>query len=516
MFDYIKAKLNIWASKGGTEGIGDTSGEYTQFGSSLIDNMIVFQGKFDNCADFVHREITVCGKKAEVLMIDNLADKLSFTQGVLGPLMHAAPPKEITGDDAKFKWIRDCVLSYIDQREIFNFEECEWLIMTGFVCLVIDGYNKALVFGLQDFKFRSIEEPVAETVLRGSREGFSEPIRINISLIRRRMKNPNLKFETYILGHESKTEVCLTYIKGIVSESVIDSLRHRLKTIDIDTVLASGYIQTYLQDSPNSIFPTVGYTERPDTICGKLSEGRVGILVDGTPNVLIAPCVFIENFQNMDDYAVGTYYATFTRILKCMAFLISVMLPGIYVAIGSFHQALLPSPLLYTLAQAENGTPFPLVFEALLMQFIYEMLREAGLRAPKQIGSSLNIVGAFLIGQAAVSAGLIGAPMVIIVALTATTALVVPTLYEPGIIMRFVFIILAGMAGFYGITIAFAFFAIHACSLKPYGVPYTAPLTPLDTYALRDVVVRAPWKILSRKKIKVQDLPGSDASKTLG
>jgi len=516
MFNYIKAKLNIWTGKGGTEGVGDTSGEYTQFGSSLIDNMIVFQGKFDNCADFVHREITVCGKKAEVLMIDNLADKLSFTQGVLGPLMHAAPPKEITGDDAKFKWIRDCVLSYIDQREIFNFEECEWLIMTGFVCLVIDGYNKALVFGLQDFKFRSIEEPVAETVLRGSREGFSEPIRINISLIRRRMKNPNLKFETYILGHESKTEVCLTYIKGIVSESVIDSLRHRLKTIDIDTVLASGYIQTYLQDSPNSIFPTVGYTERPDTICGKLSEGRVGILVDGTPNVLIAPCVFIENFQNMDDYAVGTYYATFTRILKCMAFLISVMLPGIYVAIGSFHQALLPSPLLYTLAQAENGTPFPLVFEALLMQFIYEMLREAGLRAPKQIGSSLNIVGAFLIGQAAVSAGLIGAPMVIIVALTATTALVVPTLYEPGIIMRFVFIILAGMAGFYGITIAFAFFAIHACSLKPYGVPYTAPLTPLDTYALRDVVVRAPWKILSRKKIKVQDLPGSDASKTLG
>ena len=516
MFDYIKAKLNIWASKGGTEGIGDTSGEYTQFGSSLIDNMIVFQGKFDNCADFVHREITVCGKKAEVLMIDNLADKLSFTQGVLGPLMHAAPPKEITGDDAKFKWIRDCVLSYIDQREIFNFEECEWLIMTGFVCLVIDGYNKALVFGLQDFKFRSIEETAAETVLRGSREGFSEPIRINISLIRRRMKNPNLKFETYILGQESKTEVCLTYIKGIVSESVIDSLRHRLKTIDIDSVLASGYIQTYLQDSPYSIFPTVGYTERPDTVCGKLSEGRVGILVDGTPDVLIAPHLFIENFQNADDYAVGNYYATFTRILKYLAFFISVMLPGIYVAVGSFHQALLPSPLLYTLAQAENGTPFPLVFEALLMQFIYEMLREAGLRTPKQFGASLNIVGAFLIGQAAVSAGLIGAPMVIIVALTATTALVVPTLYEPGIIMRFVFIILAGMAGFYGITIAFAFFAIHACSLKPYGVPYTAPLTPLDTYALRDVVVRAPWKILSRKKIKVQDLPGSDASKTLG
>jgi spore germination protein KA len=457
----------------------------------------------------------VIGKKAEIMMIDNLADKLAFTQGVLLPLMKAVPPEGLD-EEASFKWLRDDVLSYIDQREVFSAEECQWLLMTGFVCLLIDGYSKALVFGLQDFKYRSVEEPATETVLRGSREGFVEPIRINISMIRRRMKNSNLKFETYMLGHESNTEICLTYIKGVVSDSVIDEVRHRLKTIDIDTALASGYVQTFFQDSPFSIFPTVGYTERPDTLCGKLSEGRVGIIVDGTPNVLVTPHVFIENFQNMDDYAVGTYYATFTRILKYLAFFISVMLPGLYVAIGSFHQSLLPSPLLYTLAQAEEGTPFPLVFEALLMQVIYEVLREAGLRAPKQIGQSLNIVGAFLIGQAAVSAGLIGAPMVIIVALTATTSLVVPTLYEPGVIMRFAFIILAGMAGLYGVTLGVVFFMFHMCSLKTYDVPYTAPLFPLDIYALRDVVVRAPWKILAQKKESIQDMPGSDASKSMG
>jgi spore germination protein KA len=306
MLQYLKAKLNIWANKGGAKGIGDSSEEYTQLGSSLIDNMIVFQGKFDSCADFVHREITVCGKRAELLMMDNLTDKLAFTQGVLGPLMRAEPPNNIKDDTKKFKWIRDCVLSYIDQREIFNFEECQWLIMTGFVCLIIDGYNKALVFGLQDFKSRSIEEPSSETVMRGSREGFVEPLRINISMLRRRMKNPNLKFETFMLGHESKTEICITYIKGIVSESVLDSVRHRLKTIDIDTVLASGYIQAYFQDHPSSIFPTAGYTERPDALCGKLSEGRVGILVDGTPVALVVPYIFLENFQNMDDYAVAS------------------------------------------------------------------------------------------------------------------------------------------------------------------------------------------------------------------
>lgn len=517
MLEYIKSKLNIWAQQGPVSGLGDKPSQFTPLKSSLIDNMIAFQGKFDGCADFVHREVTFCGKHAELLMIDNLADKIAFTQGVLVPLMHARTPKDLGDDDAEiFTWIRDCVLSYVDQREVFNYEECQWLIMTGFVCMLIDGYNKALIFGMQDFKFRSIDEPNTDKVLRGPREGFIEPIRINISLIRRRFKNANLKFETYMLGEESKTEVALTYIKGIVSESVIESTRRALQSVDVSAILASGNIQSYFSDHPNSIFPTVGVTERPDALIGKLIEGRVGIIVDGTPIVLYVPSLFVENFHNVDDYAVGDYYATFTRLLKFLAFVISVFLPGLYVAIGTFHQSLLPAPLLYTLAQAEEGTPFPLLFEALLMQIIYEVLREAGLRAPKQIGSSLNIVGAFLIGQAAVSAGLIGAPMVIIVALTATTSLVVPSLYEPGVIMRFLFIITAGMAGFYGVTIAGAFIIIHMCSLKPYDVPYMSPLFPLDVYAQRDTIIRSSWRVLSRKKVKVQDMPGSNASDMLG
>jgi spore germination protein KA len=515
MLDFIKAKLNIWKS-GTAKGIGDSPSEYTQLKSQLTDNMIFFQGKFDGCADFVYKEMQICGKKAVVMYVDNMIDKLALSEAVMDPLTKAVPPAGMTNDEEIYKWLRDCVLFTVDQREIFSVEECQWLMMTGFVVLLIDDYEKALIFGLQAFKFRSIEEPPSETAIRGSREGFVEPLRINLMLLRRRMKNTNLKFETYILGNESKTEVCIAYLKGVAAPSLLESVRHRLKTIDVDTILAAGYIQSYFQDSPLSIFSTVGTTERPDVLCGKLYEGRVSVIVDGSPTTLLMPYLFTENFQNADDYAVGTYYATFTRILKYLAFFIAVMLPGLYVAVGSFHPALLPSALLYTLAQSEEGTPFPLVFEAILMQFIYEMLREAGLRAPKQFGSAINIVGAFLIGQAAVSAGLIGAPMVIIVALTATTGLVVPTLYEPGVIMRFVFIIAAGMMGLFGITLAFAFFAFLVCSMKTYEVPFTAPLAPLDIFSLRDVIIRAPWKVLSRKKVKVQDVTGSEVDKALG
>jgi spore germination protein KA len=251
-------------------------------------------------------------------------------------------------------------------------------------------------------------------------------------------------------------------------------------------------------------------------MCGKINEGRVGIIVDGTPVAIFVPYLFVENFQNIDDYAVGPYYAFFTRFLKFLAFFISIYAPALYVAIGSFHQAVLPSELLTSLAKAEEATPFPLFFEALMMQIIYELIREAGLRLPKQFGFAITIVGALIVGEAAVTADLIGAPMVIVVAITATTSLVVPTLYETGTVLRFLFIFLAAMSGLYGMTMAMAFIILHVCSIKSYEVPYTSPLLPFDAFSQRDVLIRAPWKILSRKRKKVQDMAGSNVDKTWG
>lgn len=507
MLGFLKSKLN--ASKAQKKDTAGDAPQYTHLSKSILENMTYMQGQFDGCADFVYKELHVCGKKAAIMMIDNMVDKVSLTSGVMDPLTKAAIQIGVTENEEIYNWLRDCVLSAIDQREVFSYEESISYIMEGFVLFFYDGVDRALVFGLQDFKFRGIDEPNTEKVIRGSREGFVEPVRINMALVRRRMKNANLKFEVIPVGNETKTDVCLAYIKGVASDSIVDDMRQKIRKIDLDIVLASGFILPYCEDSPLSIFQTVGTTERPDTFCGKLNEGRVGIIVDGTPDALIAPYIFVENFQHIDDYAVSHYYATFTRILKYLAFFISIFLPGIYVAVGSFHQALLPSELLYSLAQAEEATPFPLVVEAFVMQLIYEILREAGLRLPKQIGFAVNIVGALLIGEAAVSAGIIGAPMVIIIALTATSALVVPSLYYPGVIMRFSFIILAGMQGFFGMTIGMAFVLIGMCSLKSFGVPFTTPISPFSAYNLRDVVFRAPWKVLT-KRAKVQDFVGSD------
>ena len=506
-------RLRIWQQMRAGKGIGDKTEQYTTLSVSLTDNMVYFSGEMDQSVDFVHRELTFAGHHGVLMYIDNMIDKVVLTESVLNPLAKARPARGSESGDPFFTWVRDCVLGTCDQHEVFTREETMWQMMSGFAMLLIDGYPKALAFGFQGFKIRSIGEPNIDRVIRGSREGFTEAIRINLMMLRRRMKTADLKFETYVLGSQSKTEICLCYIKDAVAPGVLAQMRRHLRTINIDILLASGFIQPYFQDNPLSLFSTVGYTERPDSLAAKLSEGRIGILVDGTPMALFAPYLLSDNFSNIDDYATSYYYGTFTRVLKFISFLISVFLPGLYVAVGSFHQELLPTPLLYTLAQSEQNTPFTLTVEALLMQVIYEALREAGLRAPRQLGSALNIVGAFLIGQAAVSAGLIGAPMVIIVALTATTSLVVPTLYEPSIIMRFAYILLAGMSGFYGMAMGFSFFMLVACGTRSYGTPYTAPYAPTDWFAMRDNIFRAPWNVLMRKKVHPQDLNGSDTPK---
>lgn len=515
IFNFLKDKIMDVGYESESQPQAGSSPEYTKLQKSHLDNMTYFQGRFDGCADFVYKELMVCGRRSTIMTMDNMVDKMILSQSVIHPLLKAAPPQNIASNDEEiFKWLRDSVLSSADQHEAFSYEEIIGYLMSGFSVLLFNDLDHALVFGIQGFKFRSIDEPNSEQVLRGSREGFVEPLHFNMMLIRRRMKNPNLKFEIYNIGKESKTEICISYLKGVVSEDILNQVRHRMKTIDMDTIFESGYIQTFFQEKTFLTFSTVGTTERPDTFCGKLSEGRIGILVDNTPVALTTPYLFVENFQNMDDYAVGPYYATFTRILKYLAFFTSVLVPGLYVAIGSFHQSVLPPQLLYTLAQAEESTPFNLVIEAFLMQIIYEMVREAGLRLPNQFGSAISIVGALIIGQAAVSAGLIGAPMVIIVALTATSALVTPSLYETGVVLRFFFILMAGMEGLYGVTLGIALVVFNMCSLKAYDVPYTAPIAPLSLYAMRDVVLRLPWSVLKKRKVSAQEFPGNNVDQT--
>ena len=299
-------------------------------------------------------------------------------------------------------------------------------------------------------------------------------------------------------------------MKSAVSPELLRQVRYRLSKVNIDVVLETGYLQPFLDTRPLSLFSGVGVTERPDTLCAKVAEGRVGLLLDGTPYALIVPYLFNENFQSLDDYSHRPYFATFIRWLKYASFALSILLPGLYVAMGSFHPELLPHTLLMNLVSSEEATPFPLMLEALFTFFIYEIVREAGLRMPRAVGHAVSIVGGLVIGDAAVSAGLIGAPMVIVVAITAISSFVAPSLYEPVTVLRFAFILIGGLLGVFGVTLGACAVLANLCAVNPFGVPATSPATPFSLYAMRDVLVRWGWRGLSKEDLRVQDLAGSD------
>lgn len=476
----------------------------------LLQRLIDIRALCGGTGDLIVHELEVSGVSCAVVLCEGMVDTNTFSK------MFALPLTSLSLSDASpqavLTWVRKHALLAPDQKEIYTYTELFRFIMSGFVVLLIDGVEPGIVFGIQGYTGRSVSEPSGETNERGSREGFIEKLRPNISMVRRRFKSPDLMFEIITFGEKSRTDAALVYLRGTVAPELLRKVKERLSKVRMDVVLESGYIQPFLDAKPLSLFSGVGYTERPDTLCAKVAEGRIGLIVDGTPYALIVPYLFNEHFQSLDDYAHRPYYATFIRWLKYAAFFFSILLPGFYVAVGSFHPELLPATLLNSLLVSEETTPFPLMFEALVIFFIYEIMREAGLRMPQSVGHAVSIVGALVIGDAAVSAGIIGTPMVIVVAVTAISSFVVPTLYEPITILRFAFILIGGMFGIFGVAAAFFAVAANLCAVNPLGVPATTPATPFSLYSMRDVLFRWGWKTLAQEDLRVQGLTGSDIS----
>ena len=383
----------------------------------------------------------------------------------------------------------------------------------GDVVMLIDGVDRGIACGMQGFSFRSVSEPSTEMNISGSREGFVEPIRINQTMIRRRIRSPSLKFEMFPIGEKSRTDICLVYLTDTVDQRLVESVRKALRSVSSGIVLSQGYLRPYLEGKPLSPFSSVGTTERPDTLCAKINEGRIGILVDGTPFALIVPYLFSENFQSMDDYTYRPYYGSFIRLLKYLAFFISIFLPGLYVAITVFSPEMLPDTLLFNIAATEQQTPFSMMTEALVIHLIYEIMREAGLRLPRPVGHAVSIIGALVIGDAAVTAGIIGSSMVMVVALTALSSFVVPSLYEPAAVLKFVFIVVGGTWGLFGISVGFMLLLTNLCALESFGIPVMAPTSPTAVADMRDNFWRSSWKKLGRFRLKVQNLPGSRLKK---
>lgn len=476
---------------------------------SINEIKLSLQSQFDNSADLSVRVFTLKSAlkiQAAVITMEGLVDKEQLSQSVLNPLLTFDYGAR---DSAAVSVIAySSVMASSDVIKLSSADEIVTYITSGFAVLMIDGAEELYAVGVQGYSFRGVSEPESEVVQRGSREGFTEPLRVNMSMIRRRMKTPDLKFEQMTVGTDSKTQLMICYLQSQVSLDLLNKLKNRLSGCNLETVLASGYLSDYLEDNGSgSLFSGVGISERPDTVCGKLTEGRIAIIVDGTPAVMIVPHLFVEEFQSVDDYSNRTYYAAFIRLMKYLSFFVSVFLPGLYVALAQFHPEYFPTWLLINTSESLAQTPFPVTAEVLAITVVYEIMKEAGLRIPKSLGHAVSIVGALVIGDSAVNAGIISASTLMVVATAAICGYVTSPLYPPIMMLRMLFIVVGGFTGLWGITLATAVVLIGMCAKTSLGVPYLSSLSPFSLRRMRDVFIRAGWRQLSKHTIRVQKFP---------
>ncbi|WP_195376841.1 spore germination protein [Anaerotruncus rubiinfantis] len=490
------------------------------FSQSLQKTLDTVKEKLDNSSDLIIREFYVGsnregGVKAALFFLDGLVNLPMINDSIIKPLIHDSclTHAEDTDDLSHMDEIRDRLLAAGEVKTVYTYDEAIAACLSGNAILVVDGFGKALDIGVKGWEKRAITEPASEPALRAPREGFTENLRTNTSMIRRKIKDPALKIRSTVIGKRTHTQINILYIEGLADPNLIREVAQRLKKIDTDAILATGYVEQYIEDEPFSIFPTIWCSEKPDAVAGKLLEGRVAVVVDGTPFVMTVPMLFVENFQNAEDYITRSYYATVMRILRMIAFLICLLAPAVYISLSTYHQELIPSTFLFSMAASSEGTPFPVAVEMGVMLLIFLILREAGIRLPRAIGQTISIVGALVMGEAAVQAGIVGAPVVIIVSITAVAGFAIPFITDATTILAWFLMFMATTMGSFGITIGVFVIFIHLVSLRSFGARYLAPFAPFQINDLKDTVVRVPlWAMHTRPhEINPQDFIREDS-----
>lgn len=441
--------------------------------------------------------------KCSIFFIDGMVNVEMINENVVEPFVQNTMLKYY--DDTIIN-VQNQVIVSNDITKTADVSKLVKAIISGDTVLFIDGSSEGLIVSTKGWQSRTIEEPDTEKVTRGPREGFTEPLMVNLSLIRRKLETTDLKFKLKTIGTKSQTKVCICYLKGIANQKILNELIKRLDSIDIDGILASGYISELIEDASFSPFKTIGSTERPDIVAAKLLEGRIAVVVDGTPVVLTLPHLFVEYFQANEDYYINYYFSSINRILRILGFILTVTVPAIYLALVTFHHEMIPTPLLISISSARQGVPFPTIVETIVLLFIFEILRETGIRMPANIGQALSIVGALVLGQASVEAKLVSAPIVIIVAISGITSLMIPKIQGAAIIMRITFLLLSAFLGLYGLIFGIIGVLLHLCELRSFGVPYMLYLTSLDPRDLKDTAIRAPlWSKKFRPRLIVSN-----------
>lgn len=467
----------------------------------LSDNVNTIKELLGASQDVKYHNIKLRGPgapEAMLIFIDGLVDEKMITEGILEPLLtHEFNLTEGLAFGKLAQIIDKQILQMGDVEVSNKISKLISAILSGSSALIIDGVKECLLISTKGYPTRSITEPQTEVVVRGPREGFTENLRTNTAMIRRRIKSQDLRMEHMTVGKKTETVICITYIKNVARQEIVDKLKERIEKIDTDSIIDSGYIEAFIEDSPFSLFETVGYTEKPDVAAAKMLEGRIAILVDGSPFAITVPHLFVENFQTSEDYNTRFLYASVTRLMRFVAYFLSVFTVPVFIALTTFHQELIPETLLFTIANAREGTPFPVFFEALIMVISFEVLKEAGLRLPRPVGQAISIVGALIMGDAAIAAGLAGAPVVIAVAFTAVAGFIVPNQIESTSILRIIMMIIAATLGGYGLALGMLGLLIHLASLKSFGVDFLTTVIPSTD--LKDSFVRAPlWAMVRR------------------
>ncbi|WP_291650790.1 spore germination protein [Clostridium sp.] len=469
-----------------------------------MNNLEYVKEKLKNSFDVKYRPVQTVLGRATVVFIDDLCNVNMISEYVLLPLRGFGKIKPTTGSITSVKEVIENVLDIGATDIAKDVDDAIMHILSGDPAVIFDDYEEIIFVETKGFPVRGVGTPETESVLKGPREGFNELIVNNVALIRRRIKNPNLKFEAVVVGEKSQTAVAICYLDGVAPKELVENVREKVNSLDLRFILDTNYIEDALKNQ-KSFFDTVGYTEKPDEVSAKLLEGRIGVIVDGTPFVITVPYFFLENFQMPDDYYLNKYYTNFNRILRWFAFFIATLVPALYVAIITYHFSMIPSLFMFRLAVSRAGVPFPTFIEVILMMLAFQFIKEAGLRLPQPIGGAMSIVSALILGDAAVGAGIASRITIIVVALSTLSYFLIPKLYGA---LSFWALVLVGFSAAFGIPgflCGALLLLIQLAELDSIGYQFLFPIGSINEYRFKDVVLRGSLGKISKGFIKKGD-----------
>ena len=435
--------------------------------------------------------VSLDGKKFACIYADGIVDKSMIGELIVKPLRDVKKQ-----DGAK---IVKQLLAIPELKDGEDLENCVKSISGGDCALFIDGEKDFFILGVKSPPGRAVAEPPTQITVKGPREGFTEDIKVNLGLVRKRLKNSNLQIKTLTVGKQSETSVAICYIEGTCKKGLPEQIEKRIMEKEIDVIPDSSYISDFISSRPRSLFKRNATVEKPDIFCAKLSEGRVGIICDGSPIAVTVPYMLVEDFQTAEDYYAVSYRATILRVLRCAALLLGILMPAIYVCAQLFKIQLIPAKLLFKIASSVAGIPLSPSVEIFFTLFVLEVLNEASIRMPKYVGLALSVVGALVLGDTAVKAGIISTPAVIIIAFSAICLYTVPDLVETSTTLRLLFLIVAGSLGTFGVILLIAFLMCYLVTEQSYGVPLLAPYAPVIGKDMRDALYKSNMDVLKTR-----------------